>query len=181
YLAEAQALIAHMRNPPRLVIAVGAPAARGMSLEDVARLGSGAAAPSLPEIPPDEALVILPTSGSTGIPKFAQFRVSTWLLRARAQAELLDLGEDELVVALSQGIGPSIIPLFAAPIVGAAACLIDEFEPGLVIETLARVRPTIVCGVPPQIMTLLEHPKWSNAGLDRLRIWYTTGAAFPPA
>ena len=181
YVAEAQTLVPDLREPPRLVVAVGALAAPGVSLEDVARVGSRPSAPSIPEHPPDDALVILPTSGSTGIPKFAQFRVSTWLLRARAQAELLDLGEDELVVALSQGIGPSIIPLFAAPIVGAAACLIDEFEPGLVIETLARVRPTIVCGVPPQIMTLLEHPKWSNAGLDRLRIWYTTGAAFPPA
>ncbi|MFL5311840.1 MAG: AMP-binding protein, partial [Myxococcales bacterium] len=180
YVAEAQALIAQLRNPPRVVVAGGAPAAPG-SLEDVARLGNGAAARSLPEIAPDEALVILPTSGSTGIPKFAQFRVSTWLLRARTQAELLDLDEDELVVSLSQGIGPSIIPLFAAPVAGAAAYLVDEFEPGLVIETLARVRPTIVCGVPPQIMTLLDHPSWSNAGLDRLRIWYTTGAAFPPA
>ncbi|MFL5312654.1 MAG: AMP-binding protein, partial [Myxococcales bacterium] len=76
YLAEAQALIAQLRNPPRVVVAGGAPAAPG-SLEDVARLGNGAAARSLPEIAPDEALVILPTSGSTGIPKFAQFRVST--------------------------------------------------------------------------------------------------------
>jgi non-ribosomal peptide synthetase component E (peptide arylation enzyme) len=50
-----------------------------------------------------------------------------------------------------------------------------------VIETLARVRPTIVCGVPPQVMTLLDHPNWSNTGVERLRIWYTTGAAFPPA
>jgi non-ribosomal peptide synthetase component E (peptide arylation enzyme) len=180
YVAEAQTLVPGLRKPPRLLVAVGALAARGMSLENVARVGSGPSAPLLPEHPPDDALVILPTSGSTGIPKFAQFRVSTWLLRARAQAELLDLGEDELVVALSQGLGPSIIPLFAAPIVGAAAILIDEFEPGLVIETLARVRPTIVCGVPPQIMTLLDHPGWSNAGVDRLRIWYTTGAAFPP-
>jgi non-ribosomal peptide synthetase component E (peptide arylation enzyme) len=181
YLAAAQMLLPQSRKPPRLVVASGGVPAPGMSLDDVVRVGSGASAPALSEHPPEDALVILPTSGSTGIPKFAQFRVSTWLLRARAQAELLDLREEDVVLALSQGIGPSIIPLFAAPIVGASACLIDEFEAARVIDTLARVHPTIVCGVPPQIMTLLDHPRWSNAGVDRLRIWYTTGAAFPPA
>jgi len=181
YAAAAQGLLPNLRKPPHLVISGGAPAAGGMSLDEVVRLGSGPSAPTLPERPPEDALVILPTSGTTGTPKFAQFRVSAWLLRAEAQTELLELREDDVIVALGQGIGPSIIPLFAAPIVGAAACLIDEFEPGLVLETLARVRPTIVCGVPPQIVSLLEHPTWSRAVVDRLRIWYATGAAFPPA
>ncbi len=181
YVAAALRLVPGLRKRPLLLVVGGALAAPGMSLDEVDRIGRGPSAPALPDHPPEDALVILPTSGSTGIPKFAQFRVSTWLFRGRAQAELLDLGEDEVVLVLSQGIGPSIIPLFAAPIVGAATCLIDEFEPGLVIETLARVRPTIVCGVPPQVMTLLDHPNWSNTGVERLRIWYTTGAAFPPA
>jgi non-ribosomal peptide synthetase component E (peptide arylation enzyme) len=109
------------------------------------------------------------------------FRVSTWLLRARAQAELFRLGEDDVILALSQGIGPSIIPVFAAPVAAASAYLVEEFEPAKVIDALARVRPTIVCGVPAQIMTLLDHPDWPDAGVDRVRIWYTTGAAFPPA
>ena len=120
YLASARMLVDAVREPPRLVVVGEAAAAAATSLDDVARLGAGPSAPALPEPPPDDTLVILPTSGSTGIPKFARFRLSTWFLRARAQAALLDLREDDLVVTLSQGIGPSIIPLFAAPIVGAA-------------------------------------------------------------
>ncbi len=181
YAATAQSLLVNLRRPPHLVVLSGASHTAGMSLDEVVQLGSGPSVPTLPERPPDEALVILPTSGGRGIPKFARFRVSAWLLRAQAQAELLDLREDDVVVALSQGIGPSIIPLFAAPIVGAAACLIDEFDPSLVIEALVRMRPTIVCGVPPQIVSLLEHPRWSSAIVDRVRIWYTTGMSFPPA
>ena len=180
YAATAQNLLPNLGRPPHLVVLGGARPAAGMTLDEVVQLGSGPSAPTLPEWPADDALVILPTSGGTGIPKFARFRISAWLTRAQAQAELLDLREDDLVAALSQGIGPSIIPLFAAPTVGAAACLIDEFEPGLVLEALARIRPTIVCGVPPQIMSLLEHPRWSRAIVDRVRIWYTTGMAFPP-
>jgi non-ribosomal peptide synthetase component E (peptide arylation enzyme) len=181
YVAEAQSLLARSRKPPRLVVGGGEVPAPAMSLDELIRVGSGTSAPALPEHPPEDALVILPTSGSTGTPKFGQFRVSSWLLRARAQAELLELREEDVVVALSQGIGPSIIPLFAASVVGAAAFLVDEFDPARVIDMLVRVRPTIVCGVPPQVTTLLDHPRWSNAGVERLRIWYTTGAAFPPA
>jgi non-ribosomal peptide synthetase component E (peptide arylation enzyme) len=172
-------LLARVRNPPLLVAAGGEVPAAGISLGNLVQIGSKARA--LSQHSSGDALVILPTSGSTGIPKFAQFRVSAWLVRARAQAELFELREDDVILALSQGIGPSIIPLFAAPIAGASAYLVDEFEPALVIETLARVRPTIVCGVPAQIMTLLDSPDWSDASVDRVRIWYTTGAAFPPA
>ena len=181
YLSAAESLLAELREPPRLVVLGNAPPALGTLLDEVLRLGSDPSAPILPTRPPEEALVILPTSGGTGIPKFAQFRVSAWLRRAEAQVELLNLREDDVIVGLSQGIGPSIIPLFAAPIVGAAVCLVDRFEPSLVIEVLARVRPTIVCGVPPQIMALSEQPKWSSAILDRVKIWYTTGMQFPPA
>ena len=181
YVATARSLLSNLGRPPHLVVLGSTAPAAGMSMDEVARLGSGPSAPMLPEQPPDDALVILPTSGGTGIPKFARFRVSAWLQRARAQVELLDLRENDVVAALSQGIGPSIIPLFAAPTVGAAVHLIDEFEPGLVLEILARIHPTIVCGVPPQIMSLLEHPRWSRAIVDRARIWYTTGTGFPPA
>jgi len=181
YVATAQSLLPSLDRRPHLVVLGSASPAAGMPLDDLVRLGSGPSSPTLPERPPDDALVILHTSGGTGIPKFARFRISAWLRRAQAQVELLDLREDDVVVALSQGIGPSIIPLFAAPTVGAAVHLIDDFEPGRVLEFLARVRPTIVCGVPPQIMSLLEHPRWSRAAVDRVRIWYTTGTGFPPA
>jgi acyl-CoA synthetase (AMP-forming)/AMP-acid ligase II len=180
-MAATQGLLRNLRTAPQLVVLGEAPASAGISLDELIRLGSGPSAPTLPERPPDDALVILPTSGGTGIPKFAQFLVSAWLQRAHAQAELFKLRHDDVIVGLSQGIGPSIIPLFAAPIVGAAACLVDKFEPSLVLDLLARVRSTIVCGVPPQIMGLLEHPSWSRAVVDRVRIWYTTGMPFPPA
>ena len=179
--ADASSVLAKLSSPPpQLVISGGPRPAGGISLDELVQRGSGPLAPGLPERPADDALVILPTSGGTGLPKFAEFRISAWFRRAQAQAELLELRAEDVVLALSQGIGPSIIPLFAAPLVGAAACLVDESDPGIVFEELARVRPTIVCGVPPQITALLDHPDWSSAGVDRVRLWYTTGMAFPP-
>jgi cyclohexanecarboxylate-CoA ligase len=180
YAATAQNLLRNLDRPPRLVV-LGAHGESGTSFVELAQHGSEPSAPTLVERPADEAFVILPTSGGTGIPKFARFRVSAWMLRAQAQVALLELSENDVIAALSQGIGPSIIPLFAAPMVGAAASLIDEVDAGAVLDSLARIRPTIVCGVPPQIMSLLEHPRWSKSIVDRVRIWYTTGMAFPAA
>jgi len=179
YAAAAQSLLRSLGTPPRLVVLGGPPAGSGISFDALAQLGNQPSAPTLLERPADEAFVILPTSGGTGIPKFARFRVSAWMRRAQAQVELIELREDDVIAALSQGIGPSIIPLFAAPLVGASACLIDEIEPGAVLDSLARIHPTIVCGVPPQIMSLLDHPRWSRSVVDRVRIWYTTGMGFP--
>jgi len=179
--ADARRVLAKLSSPqPVLVVSGGPRPAGGISLDELVQQGSGPQAPAMPERPAGDALVILPTSGGTGLPKFAEFRISAWFRRAQAQAELLDLRAKDVILALSQGIGPSIIPLFAAPLVGAAACLVDESEPGIVFEELARVRPTVVCGVPPQITALLEQPSWSSAPVDQVRIWYSTGMAFPP-
>jgi acyl-CoA synthetase (AMP-forming)/AMP-acid ligase II len=178
FVAAARGLLPELRAPPRLIVA-GRGRGGETTLDDVVQLGSGPSAPALADPPPEDGLVILPTTGSTGAPKFARFRVAAWLVRGRAQAELLSLRGDDVVVSLTQGIGPSIIPQFAAPIVGAAVHLVDEFEPAAVLETLACVRPTIVCGVPAQLAALVSDPGWPPAGLDRLRIWYATGAALP--
>ncbi|TAK06802.1 long-chain fatty acid--CoA ligase, partial [bacterium] len=62
--------------------------------------------------------LILPTSGSTGVPKFAYFSASSWLLRGRLQAELFRLQPEDLFLAMAEGIGPSIPPLFAASVAG---------------------------------------------------------------
>lgn len=181
YVAAAQALLEKLPGPPYRIIVVGSSPGNGITLAEVAHVGSRPSAPSLPESTFDEAVVILPTSGSTGPPKFVQYRVSAWLLRGQSQVELLKLREDDLIVSLTQGIGPSIIPLFAVPLVGAAVYLVDQFEPGLVIKTLTCVRPTIVCGVPAQFTTLVSHPDWPPGVLERIRIWYSTGAALPRA
>ena len=167
--------------PPRLIVVPSQPGSGdAMTLDEVAHRGGLPSAPT-PASPSGEPLVILPTSGSSGVPKFAQFRVSAWLLRGRTQAQLFDLREDDVIVSLTQGIGPSIIPLFAAPVVGAAVHLVDQFHPEDVMRTLGLIRPTLVCAVPAQLTTLIHQSAWPPPGLQRLRIWYSTGADRPRA
>jgi non-ribosomal peptide synthetase component E (peptide arylation enzyme) len=181
YAAAARDLLSTLRLPARLVVSGPRGDGGETTLEDVARAGSGDGSAVPPAPRPGDALVILPTTGSTGTPKLARYRVSAWLLRGRAQAELMSLRADDVIVSLGQGIGPSIIPLFAAPHAGSAVWLVDRFDPGAVLQALADVRPTIVCGVPSQLTALVQHPGWPPPGVDRLRIWYATGAGLPRA
>ena len=181
YVATAQALFSRLPEAPHLIISGAKSPPDGLTVDEVIQRGGHPSAPSLPELSAGEGLVILPTSGSTGLPKFAQFRIPAWLLRGQAQAELLNLRDDDVILSLTQGIGPSIIPLFAAPVAGAAVHLVDQFEPNTVMDTLTHLRPTIVCGVPAQLTALVHHPDWPPKGLDRLRLWYSTGARLPRA
>ena len=82
YLAEASHLLANARARPRLLVA-GTPAGNAaMSLDAVAARGSDNAAAA--DAPVEDLSMILPTSGSTVIPKFAEYRLSAWLLRGEA-------------------------------------------------------------------------------------------------
>lgn len=125
--------------------------------------------------------LILPTSGSTGVPKFAHFSASSWLLRGRLQAELLRLGPEDLFLAMAQGIGPSIPPLFAAPVAGSGVLLMDRLQAEEILTLLEEEKITVVCGVPAQLATLVYHPTWEPQRCRSVRLWYTTGAPMPQA
>jgi non-ribosomal peptide synthetase component E (peptide arylation enzyme) len=124
--------------------------------------------------------LILPTTGSTGTPKFAYFSAASWLLRGAAQAEIMRLSPEDVMLAMAQGIGPSIPPLFAAPVAGSAVILIGRLEAGEILELIERGRVSVVCAVPAQLQSLVHHATWRSARCRAVRLWYTTGAPMPP-
>jgi non-ribosomal peptide synthetase component E (peptide arylation enzyme) len=123
--------------------------------------------------------LILPTSGSTGAPKFAYFSPSSWLLRGKIQSEIFRLTSEDLLLAMSQGIGPSIAPLFAAPIAASGVVLMERLEVEEILSLVEREKITIVCAVPAQLARLVHHPAWNPSRCHSVRLWYTTGAAMP--
>lgn len=125
--------------------------------------------------------LILPTSGSTGVPKFAYFSASSWLLRGRLQAELFRLQPEDLFLAMAEGIGPSIPPLFAAPVAGSGVILASRLEAEEILALLQKEKVAIVCAVPAQLATLAYHPAWKAQRCRSVRLWYTTGAPMPQA
>jgi acyl-CoA synthetase (AMP-forming)/AMP-acid ligase II len=123
--------------------------------------------------------LILPTSGTTGAPKFAYFSPSSWLLRGKIQSEIFRLTPDDLLLAMSQGIGPSIPPLFGAPIAASGVFLMGRLEVEKILSLVEKEQITIVCAVPAQIARIVYHQAWDPSRCHSVRLWYTTGAAMP--
>jgi non-ribosomal peptide synthetase component E (peptide arylation enzyme) len=123
--------------------------------------------------------LILPTTGSTGTPKFAYFSAASWRLRGAAQAEIMRLTPKDVMLAMAQGIGPSIPPLFAAPVAGSAVVLMGRLEAGEILDLIEREGISVVCAVPAQLQSLVHHAAWKAARCPSVRLWYTTGAPMP--
>ncbi len=126
-----------------------------------------------------EVAMIHPTSGSTGTPKLCEYVLAGAMARGRAQAELFHLTAHDVIVATVQGFGPNIIPLLAAPVVGAEVVALDRHDPETLIEIVQKRKATIVCAVPPIYQDLADHARQSKSELGSVRIWYSTGMAMP--
>ncbi len=124
-----------------------------------------------------DVALILPTSGSTGIPKLSEYLLAGAVARGRAQAELFRLTAQDVIVATVQGPGPSLIPLLAAPMVGASVVVLDHPEPGLLLRVIEQRRATIVCSVPAIYHDLVA--SLGRADMSSIRMWYSTGMAMP--
>jgi len=126
----------------------------------------------------DEAAHALATTGSEGIPKLAIYTLGAACERAHAQARLLGLRADDIILVLSHGTGPAKPAWLAAPIAGACVIGMPVFATDTALSLIKREAPTIVCGTPAQLVMLAN----GIGGTDTasVRFWYTAGSVLPP-
>ncbi len=126
---------------------------------------------------PHEAAHLLATTGSEGAPKLCAYTLEAAARRARAQAELLRMTCDDIVLALSPGTGPGKTSWLAAPLVGSAIIAMPVFRPEKALELAEAEGATMVCGTPAQFARMLPH--LGSFRLSRVRVWYMAGAVLP--
>jgi acyl-CoA synthetase (AMP-forming)/AMP-acid ligase II len=125
---------------------------------------------------PEEAH-LLATTGSEGTPKLCAYTLEAAAERGHAQAKLLKMTRDDIVVALSAGTGPGKTPWLAAPLVGATIVATPIFRPEQALELAEAERATMVCGTPAQLVMMLPHLGLFD--LSSVRVWYTAGSVLP--
>lgn len=153
--------------------APGAPALEDLSAEPTRE---AITALEVRRIRPGELAMLVPTSGSTGVPKLCEYVLDGAVARGSAQLALFRLGPSDVIVATVQGFGPSITPLLAAPLAAAAVVVMERAEPEALLAAIDRHRATVVCGVPTVYRDLLP---LLDGRARSVRIWYSTGAAMP--
>ncbi|MER6345250.1 long-chain-fatty-acid--CoA ligase [Streptomyces sp. NPDC001595] len=128
----------------------------------------------------EDMAVLLYTSGTTGRPKGAVLTHAG--LRHNTEVNSIHIQrmtpEDVVVGCLPLfHIFGQICTMSAAVRSGASLVLIPRFEPGAVLDAIARERATVFEGVPTMYAALLQHP--SGADVSTLRMCISGGASLP--
>jgi long-chain acyl-CoA synthetase len=148
---------------------------------DVDRLLDAPPVRSVAERRPDDTAVILYTSGTTGQPKGAELthaNLATYV--AVTATDLLQIGPFDVLfggLPLFHSFGQTC-GLNAAISVGACLTLLPRFEPGKVLDVLARDRVTVFEGVSAMYVALLGTHR-SETVFQDLRLCVSGGAALP--
>jgi long-chain acyl-CoA synthetase len=131
---------------------------------------------------PDDTVVLLYTSGTTGQPKGAELTHNNLISNARITAEaLVELSPDDVVMGC--------LPLFhcfgltcglnAAVLTGACLTLIPRFDADKALEVIERDHVTVFEGVPTMYAGMLHSSAADSADVSSLRTCISGGAAMP--
>jgi fatty-acyl-CoA synthase len=130
---------------------------------------------------PDDPLLIVYTSGTTGRPKGAVLTQRAIDCNAANAVHMHDMtARDHVLTVLPLfHVGGLNIQTTPALKVGATVTLHDRFDPGAFLTAVPAGRPTLTVLVPATISAVLAHPAWGEADLSSLRAVATGSMAVP--
>src|ERR1700743_3191479 len=138
--------------------------------------------PEIAAVDDEDTAVILYTSGTTGQPKGAELSHLNLLRNADVLARTnTTVGPGDIVLGalpLFHTFGQTV-SMNASMLVGATLTLVPKFEPGEVLETMARDGVTHFYGVPTMYGALLHHPGREDFDTSTLRVCMTGGSSMP--
>lgn len=131
----------------------------------------------------DDPAVWLFSSGSTGKPKGCVHVAGDFVFNTEQYAKgVLGIREDDVTLGVPKlffgyATGTNLLFPWA---VGATTCLFPERStPEVMLDHIARFRPTIVTNVPTMIHRMLESPLCATTDLSSVRLVLSAGEALP--
>ncbi|MEZ5211280.1 AMP-binding protein [Gordonia sp. PP30] len=127
---------------------------------------------TLPEVPvePDDIILTLFTSGTTGTLKAAQHTQSSYAGICRnVLLNLIPVQPDDVMLhaaSLIHASGVFVLPFWLR---GAKTVILPGFEPGAFLTAITRYRVTVINLVPTMIQMLTEHPDFETTEVSELR------------
>jgi len=130
------------------------------------------------DIDPDDVVLTLYTSGTTGTLKAAQHTQSTFAAICRnVLTNLLNATADDVMLhaaSLIHASGVFVLPFWLR---GGRTVILPGFEPGAFLRAIEQHRATAINLVPTMLQMLFEHP--DAAGLDVTSLKYVIYGASP--
>jgi len=155
-----------------------------LDIEDLEReLGPVATTYELPLVADDDGLLIIATSGTTGVPKGVVLTHANCYWTNVGFDLAAPMGGDDVVLQVLPQFhvgGWNVQPLLAWW-KGATVVLESSFEPERVLDIIERRGITTMMGVPATYLLLAHHPRFESADLTSLRRVLVGGASMPLA
>jgi fatty-acyl-CoA synthase len=160
---------------------IGVDADGAGALDYAAFLARGSDAPVDATVDLDEPCMIMYTSGTTGRPKGAVLAHHNIMWNCLNVLVDLDLRSDEVTLVTAPMFHTAALNMTCLPTLLKGGHLIIEprFDADAVIETITRLRVTLLFGVPTMFMALTQSPLWANADLSSVRLLLCGGAPVP--
>ncbi|HVC42017.1 MAG TPA: long-chain fatty acid--CoA ligase [Candidatus Saccharimonadales bacterium] len=132
-------------------------------------------------IDPDEPCMIMYTSGTTGRPKGAMLSHGNITWNSLNVLVDLDLRSDEVTLVTAPMFHTAALNMTCMPTLlkGGHLLIESRFDAAAVIDTIERMRVTLLFGVPTMFTALTQSPRWATADLSSLRLLLCGGAPVP--
>ncbi len=137
----------------------------------------------LPAVHSDLPLLLVYTSGTTGVPKGAVHTQAALMANARASAWAHNFvpGDKVLSTLPMFHVGGLCIQTLPALLAGVQVVLHPRFDPTAWLDEMATSRPSLSLLVPATMRALFEHPRWTETSLACLRGIMTGSSTVPVA
>ncbi|HVJ51202.1 MAG TPA: AMP-binding protein [Aliidongia sp.] len=134
------------------------------------------AAVSLPEPDAGEPVVLLATSGTTGLPKFVAHSLTTLAIFTEKIMKVVDLDSGQVVIGSAPMVhGSGLFILLSCIYVGAPVFLIERFDAEAVLDAVEAHQGTWMLGLPFMYTGLLEAQKARPRNVRSLRFSVSGG------
>jgi fatty-acyl-CoA synthase len=138
---------------------------------------------TLPHVHSDLPLLLVYTSGTTGVPKGAVHTQAALLANARASqwAHAFVPGDKVLSTLPMFHVGGLCIQTLPALLAGNEVVLHPRFDPTAWLDEMRTSQPTLSLLVPATMRAVFEHPRWADTSLACLRGIMTGSSTVPVA
>jgi fatty-acyl-CoA synthase len=141
-------------------------------LTDLDTLASRPPAAEPPPVSDTDTALLVYTSGTTGRPKGARLTHRNIEANTLNQLVHLDVLSTDVTLAVAPlfhmgGLGLLVLPTLLK---GGQVVVVEAFDPAGLLHLIDRAGATTFFGVPTMLAAMAEHPDWSPARLDTLRL-----------
>jgi len=132
---------------------------------------------------PEAPVLLVYTSGTTGLPKGAVHTQANLLANMAAASQVQGMTPADRVLTILPlfHVGGLCIQTLPALYAGAQVLLHERFDPGAVLQCVASERPTLTLQVPATMRALLAHPQWDSTDWSGLRAVWAGSSTLPDA